>query len=235
MSLHVQIKFTNPEPPAPPPPPPVANIVGWRGKHPFEPGGRAETPGGMPSILQANNSIKLYMTEAIQWMCFDMAKHFAPTTMTVKKYGAIYGDAVAMTNKTGYGNTPRANYPAGENLTSELPAFDKQRTFSGAFVTGVAVGDALLCRPGVDAIDARNFQYPHGTPQADEILQEIIERHWYCLATTNGGDQAYNFPYLLPYPVVYPFILPRDTYFPLGWFAPWNDVAYPDPLRIYLP
>lgn len=221
--------------PASEPPPPVQRVTGWRGKHPFEPGGRAETPLSMPSILQADNSIKLYMTESIQWLAFDLLEHFAPTTMTVKKYGAVYGDAVAMTNKTGYGNTPRANFPAGENLTAELPAFDKQRTFSGAFVTGTVVGTTLMCRPGVDAVDANGFSYVPGTENAKQTLQTVLEKHWYCIATANGGDRAFNFPHLLPHPVVYPFILSRDSYWPLQWFAAWDDVVYPDPLKVYMP
>lgn len=68
--------------------------------------------------------------------------------MTPEHVSAIFGNAKAFCNGTGFGdpNNPRADYILNENIGDPpiLPSFDKVRTCGGAVHTGEVVGNELV-------------------------------------------------------------------------------------------
>jgi hypothetical protein len=139
-----------------------------------------------------------------------------------------------------------------------------QRTFQGSFLTGklgysvaVAIRDAfrlaaslgqlsrrsvlalannnvIWCEPGVDAIDARNFTYNPGTPEAAITLQQIIEKRWISF----GVAETETVPFRLKDHwgegwIVYPFILDRPVSFEARFFERWDADFLPNPLQSY--
>lgn len=95
----------------------------------------------------------------------------------------------------------------------------------------------IWCMPGVDAIDARNFRYVPGTPEAAATLASIIAKRWYVLGTVEWAAYATRLKgHWTPAGwVAYPFILDRPVSFEARFFTWWEADVPPDPLKIYLP
>ena len=197
--------------------------VGWRGLH-LEEGGRG-APAGMPAILPPNAARALEMTDAIQRMSYDLARHFAPS-IDGNKWRAMHSYKVAMNNgaQNGFGTSPHRDIINNEDLSAPLPRYDKmQRSFAGTFIRGDAAGGVLYCTPGIHGIDATKPM---------PCIAEIVEKNWYVIACTSG-IKIWNFPHGNGKPVVYPFIFDRVISFPLEWFERWEQDTLPDYLRVY--
>lgn len=223
----------------PQPTPPLERIIGFRGLHVAE-GGRRPDPLGSPGVIPPfNPTISLAMTRAIQLMGYDLMAHFHPAVKAdSNKWRIMHGYNVAMNNGTGFDEPgdPRVDFVNGRDVFAPLPKYDKmQRTFAGSLITGKLEGNVIWCSPGVDAIDARNFSYIPGTPEAQTILGEILSKHWYSFAVAEyensvvkmrgkWGDGI----------IVYPFILDRPVSFESRFFTAWDETFAPDPLKVYL-
>lgn len=119
---------------------------------------------GFPDIIPLAEGVKrVELTQA--WQLFIAAIN---PRMNKARVAGLLGDAVAFTNGTGFGDTPRRNYLTGEDLNAQLlPTFDKVRTCGGACHTGVIVGDYLrlltldgnLQPPSI--ADANPLSHPH--------------------------------------------------------------------------
>lgn len=102
-------------------------------------------------------------------------------------------------------------------------------------LAALVTNNILICRPGVDGIDANA-----PTPTAATIYQE----HKFFYAVTLGWNDPTKISHFpqgsdasIDYygPVLIPRFLRQETQYPLEWFMPWDDVVYPDPLTIYYP
>ncbi len=205
-------------------------FVGWRGLHVKE-GGRSVPP-GMPAILNPIETRALNITRDMQLMSYELMLHFAPA-LPREKWRVLHRFDKAMTNggQNGFDGVDalgrpvlHADYINNRDLTAPLPRYDKmQRSFQGSFIRGEAVGDELVCRPGVHGIDATR-------PMPS--VAEIVANNWFIRAVT-AGEEVDNFPQGDGYPIVYPFIFDRPISFPLAWFERWDREYLPDPLRFY--
>ncbi len=236
MSVSVEITF-----PSAPVPPPVTRYVGWRGLHVAE-GGRVPEPLGSPGVIPPYApTVKLEMTEAIQWLGYDLMAHFHPAVKAdPEKYSIMHGWNVMMCNRTGFyqPDSPKRDYVNRRDLTSPLPEYDKaQRTCAGSFITGRVEGNLIWCEPGKDAIDARGFVYNCGTPEADAMLKKIIDNAWYLYAIGETAQGPYKIrgQWIPDGIIVFPFILDRPVSFERRFFAPWDETYLPDPLKVYTP
>jgi len=200
---------------------------GWRYLHKAE-GGNQQNPWGMPEVGPPENASAIKMTKEIQEMSFELMAHFNPL-ITPLLWTRVHDHDRAFTNFNGFGNPddPRANYILGENLSANLPKYDKaQRVSGGQFIRGEVEGDQLVCTPGLHGIDANS-------PLPD--LGTIISNNWYLFAISlNGENQGVShFPQGQGGPVAIPFIFAESIRFPLWWFEKWEADELPDPLRIY--
>lgn len=214
------------------PPPAARRYVGWRALHMAE-GGRT-IPYLMPAVVPPNNQIALEMTEAMQLMSFELMRRVNPS-ITAKVWRALHKWGLCLNNepRDGFdGGIAHRDYVSRLDLDADtLPRYDKmQRTFQGTFIRGDAVGDRLVCKPGVHGIDARKLPYPTPT--------EIVERNWYVIAVNAGPSHApqnaSHFAQGKGGLVVYPFIFDAEISFPLAYFARWESDDLPDPVRMYL-
>ena len=205
--------------------PPTTRYTGWRGLHMSE-GGRVVAYPGAPAVIPPIETYALAMTRGIQLMSFALMLHLNPL-ITAKKWHALHGSAVAMNNgkQNGYNNDiPHVDFVSGIDVGASLPRYDKmQRTFQGTFITGTLEGDRIVCRPGVDGIDAMQ-------PLPD--VETIVRKNWYVVAVT-AGDVIYNFPQGLGAWVVYPFIFSKPISFEARYFQHWDRDYLPDPLKVY--
>ena len=143
MRIHATITSTTE-----PTPPPVRRYVGWRGLHETE-GGRIPTqeiPSPPAVIPPYNPTVALEMTESIQWMSYDLMKHFCDAA-SGQRWRILHRVGIAMNNgdANGYdGSIAHRDYVNGLDLKAvklngspDLPRYDKmQRTFQGSFITG---------------------------------------------------------------------------------------------------
>lgn len=240
---------------APVPPPPAKRWVGFRALHEVE-GGRVPEPTNAvpfpPAVIPPYSpTVALNMTEAIQWMSYDLMRHFC-SAVTPTRWRILHRVAIAMNNgqANGFdGGTPHRDYINRKDLTAvklngspDYPRYDKcQRTFEGSFITGVRDGNVIWCAPGIDAIDARSFKYPARTnvndaPTAAQkaILDSIIEHGWYSTAVC-AADPPFHFrgQWGSGCVIVYPFILDRAVSYEAKFFEPWDETFLPDPVKVY--
>lgn len=199
---------------------------GWRCLHTIE-GGRWVPP-GMPEERTPDNALSLPMTEAIQRMSFRLMTYANPT-VTPTDWTRVHDYDRCFNNGQGFRDQsdPRANYITGEDLDKELPKYDKaMRVCGGTFITGTAVSDKLICRAGVDGIDANS-------PMPDAAT--IIRKHWftYAVSVSNDYKKIVHFPQGNGGAVLVPFVFRGEITFPLVWFERWVGNELPDPLRIY--
>jgi hypothetical protein len=209
------------------PPPPTVTYKGWRVKHKIE-GGSQNTPPKRPEVTPPINAGVVVMTEAVQRMSYALMLKFNKT-ISQKQWTAVHAHDRAFNNNSGFGDPadPRCNYITGESLKSPLPRYDKaQRVCGGSFITGVAVGDKLVCKSGMDGIDPSNI------PDIDTI----INNNWYIYAVSASSDftAISHFPQGNGGPVVIPFIFSGTIEFPLSYFERWESDTLPNPLKIYL-
>jgi hypothetical protein len=162
----------------------LPNHIGWRGLHFIgREGARTHAQSGV--IPPFDPTIALEMTRDIQLMSYELMAHFSPAVKADKeKWHTIHGYKVCMNNfaANGFdGGTAHPDYVNNRDLNATNPLkYDKmQRTFSGSFITGRLEGNVIWCEPGKDAIDARNFVYEPGTPEASITLKSILDNHWY--------------------------------------------------------
>ena len=207
---------------------PPPKYVGWRVLHKVE-GGWPATPAGLPEVMPPLNYKPLKMTRSIQLLSYDIMWNMNPT-ISINNWTAVHDHDRAFTNGQGFGDSsdPRVNYLTGENLFAEEPKYDKaQRVCGGSFIRGDAVGDKLICRPGIHGIDPNNLP----------TMQEVIERNWFIYAVSTGANDESaisHFPQGHGLPVVIPFIFENDIEFELKYFQRWEGDELPDPLRVYL-
>jgi hypothetical protein len=173
------------------------------------------------------------MSEDIQWMSYDLMRHFC-VNVTPNRWRTLHGYNVAMNNRTGFnGDTPFADYVNREDLDASLPRYDKmQRTFEGSFITGHLDGNLIWCEPGIDGINAVGFTYLPGTPEAADVLAEIIDKRWYSIAVCTGNP-PFHFRANWGGWIVYPFIFDRPISFESRFFQRWERDYLPAPLEVY--
>lgn len=246
--MNITITFPT-ESTTPQPPPEPMRVKGWRALHVAE-GGRAPNPLGSPGIIPPYNpTVGLTMTKDIQLMSYDLMAHFHPAVRADRgKWKIAHNHAFAMNNGQANGYPARddevivphkdyiTRYPDVEDSTATLPRYDKmQRTFAGSLITGKLEGKVIWCEPGVDAIDARNFSYIPGTPEAAATLQEIIDKHWYSYAVAERENSVEKIRGKWGIGIiVFPFILDRPVSYESRFFTAWDETFYPDPLMVYL-
>lgn len=131
------------------PPVPPSSVPLWRMKYPSNPRDAATSAAqqqdqpshGFPDIIPLAEGVqRVQLTQA--WQLYIAAIN---PRMDKRRVSGLLGDAVAFTNKTGFGGSvPRRNYLIDEDLKANaLPEFDKVRTCGGACHTGVIEGDML--------------------------------------------------------------------------------------------
>lgn len=219
--------------------PPPKRWVGWRALHKIE-GGR-DIPTDVlphpPAVVPDYTGASQPLTKDIQWMCYDLQRHFCDTVTRERWRDPLHSHAFAMTNKAagfGYGVLLR-DYINGLDLSATaLPKYDKIRTFQGSFITGVLEGNLIWCQPGVHGIDARGFTYVPGTPAAAATLQKIIDNQWYSIAVA-VGDPPFHIraQWGAGCVIVFPFIFSQPIAFNSAFFAPWDETFLPDPVKVY--
>lgn len=133
--------------------PTTPKYVGWRGKHSRLESGAREIPYTMPAVIPPIDQIALEMTREIQRMSFDLMR-FLNQTITPKMWRNLHKMQLCLNNQPqdGFdGGIPHRDYVNGIDLdAATLPRYDKmQRTFQGTFIRGEAVGDRLVCAPGI--------------------------------------------------------------------------------------
>lgn len=103
---------------------------------------------GAPDIWQLGVGAGKRVELTRAWQLFLAALN---PNMPLERVSALLGDAVAFTNKTGFGDTPYQNWLTNENTNSNypdgrpmLPSFDKVRTCSYACHTGRIEGNELV-------------------------------------------------------------------------------------------
>lgn len=212
----------------PTPPPTAPKYNGWRCIHTIE-GGRWVPP-GMPEERTPEGWTRVWMTEPIQRMSYWLMTHANPS-VTPNGWTKVHRWDKCFNNNQGFerDGDPRANYIMGIDLDAELPAYDKaMRICGGTFITGSQVGDKLVCRAGVDGIDADSPM-----PETETILRH----NWFTHAVSVNNDYKVisHFPQGNGGPVLVPFIFRNTITFPLEWFQRWQADELPDPLKIYLP
>ncbi len=230
------------------PPPIVTRYVGFKGLlYPAE-GGRAPTDllPHPPAIIPAYSDRAVPITEDIQWMSYDLQRHFCEQVTKERWREPLHHHAFAMTNKgNGYaypGGIPLRDYINGRDLTAmdglkpALPKYDKVRTYQGSFITGRQEGNLIYCTPGVDGIDANGFRYVPGTPEAALTLNKIIRNVWYSVSVATGDPPVHiRQQWGAGCVIVFPFIMDRVVNFEAKYFTPWDDVYLPNPTEVYTP
>jgi hypothetical protein len=183
----------------------------------------------MPEIRPPENPETVKMTAAIQLMSFELMSNFN-STITPQNWTRVHDYDRAFTNGAGYNDPrgPRVNYILGKDIGADLPAYTKAGMIcGGTFITGEAQGNYLVCRAGVDGIDADSLP----------SLVKIITRHWYTHAVSmeDPPEIISNFPQGNGGKVVMPFIFRGVIKYPLAWFQRWQANVLPHPLAVYLP
>lgn len=153
--------------------PPPSGVPLWRMKYPNNPRWAAakaareqgQNAHGFPDIIPLAEGVqRVELTQP--WQLYIAAIN---PRMDKKSVAGMLGDAVAFTNKTGFGGaTPRRNYLTGEDLNATaLPQFDKVRTCGGACHTGTVEGGLLRLLtldgnlPPPNIVDVNPLSHPH--------------------------------------------------------------------------
>lgn len=208
--------------------PEVQRYRGWRALHKIE-GGYQRTPPGMPEVIPPDEVQKVEMTRWVQIMSFNLM-YEANHAITPELWRKIHAFNRAFNNQpeNGYdGGIPLADFINTRDIDARFPSYDKaQRVCGGSFITGEAVSDKLVCRAGVDGIDA-------DSPMPD--VKTIMEKHWFIHAVSINADgrQISHFPQGKGGPVLIPFIFRGTITFPLAYFERWEADVLPNPLKLY--
>jgi hypothetical protein len=108
------------------------------------------------------------------------------------------------------------------------------QTFRSSFQS-LSSNNVIWCEPGVDAIDARNFSYVPGTPEAEATLENILAQQWIGYGVAEGDTGVFKIrPQWGDGFIAFPFILDRAVSFESRFFAAWDETYYPEPLKVYL-
>lgn len=216
---------------------PVSSTLydGYRIKHWAE---TADHPpiDGRPEINVLVESA-VYMTEPIQRLCFDLfysqIKGYLSYEDAKRKWRVLYDYMRAFTNKTGFngedvGLAPRWDYVNGLNAGAELPAFDKVRVCSGAFIKGYE-------RDGYLIVQTLN---PDSVPDLVWLLEHP---QFYFHAVLAYTQAAQNFPQGQRWvgdtglPVLVPLFSRVEAKIHLSKVERWISNKLPNPYRIYSP
>lgn len=204
--------------------PDTVRFVGFRCLHRGE--GGYPSALGMPCVRPSVNAPAIPFTREMQLLSYALNRH--NPAFTGDKWRSVYWTDRAFTNGNGFDEPgdPRADFVNNRDVNDPLPALMKAIICGGSFYRGDVVGNELVCRPGVHAIDAR---------RAMPSVEQVLANNWYFVATTGGDRVISNFPQGDGRPVLIPYFLTQPTPYPLSWFVPWNETFLPDPLRLYRP
>lgn len=244
--MNVNLTLTSSPAPPPAPVPLPKKYVGWRGLHVVE-GGRAIPTDVLthpPAVIPDYTSKFTPMTKDIQWMSYDLQRHFCDGVTKGRWRNPLHNHAFAMTNKGAgfdYPGTVLRDYVNGRDLNATdnlgrpaLPKYDKIRTFQGSFITGTLDGNLIWCQPGVDGIDAQDFAYIPGTPEAAATLQNIIDKCWYSVGVAVGNPPFHiRAQWGAGCVIAFPFIFSKPTAYEARFFERWEEDFLPDPVKIY--
>jgi hypothetical protein len=197
-------------------------IRGWRFLHIAE--GGYKNPSGMPEVRPCKAVKPVLMTKEIQELSWELMYFFNPN-ITKNLWRKVFAFDRAFTNRNGFENPedPRADFINNLDLNSPLPKLMDGIICGGAFVQGIVSDDTLQVIPGKHCIDAHNL-----VP-----IDTIIKNHWYFYATVGDEKCAKHFPQGNGGPVVIPYILEETAFYPLSWVDVWENIKYPDPLKLY--
>lgn len=235
MSISIAVEIQHRSAPAP------KHYTGWRGLHVVE-GGRAiptDVLAHPPAVIPDYTGQFTRMTKDIQWMSYDLQRHFCSAVTKERWRDPLHSHAFAMTNKGagfGYPGTILRDYVNGRDLNAvAFPKYDKIRTFQGSFITGVLEGSYIWCQPGVDGIDANGFTYVPGTPEAAATLQKIIDNHSLYSIAVAVGDPPFHIraQWGTGCVIVFPFIFAQPVAYESRFFEPWDETFLPDPVKVY--
>jgi hypothetical protein len=141
------------------------------------------------------------MTEAIQWLCFDLFSWGVGSALSEtekkKKYPVLYGQNTAFTNTAGFGgDPPRRDYINDLDAGAELPILQKGILCAGAIVTGRADG---------------SYFYPAAlSPSNVPTLQWLIDHPEFYFEAVNVNSKGQSrFPQGNGAPVYVPYFV-RD-------------------------
>lgn len=210
---------------------PAIRYTGFRCLHKGE--GGYPNPEGMPIVRPSIYAPAIPFTAEMQIRSFQLNRH--NPNFTGDKWRGVYARGTAFTNENGFHDSdPRADYVNNRDITNppKLPKLMKAIICGGMFIRGTVIGNELICRPGIDAIDA-NKPIP--------TVEEILEKNWYFTATTGGENRVNNFPQGGGLPVLIPYFLIEPTPYPMidnngyTWFERWDREYLPNPLTIYNP
>lgn len=174
----------------------------------------------VPEVLLLEPTHRVYMTEAIQWMTYDLFTHFAPNLgdEAPARHEGLYGDHKAFCNNTGL--DVFRNYVRKRRLDMELPAFDKTRCCGGAELHGTEAYSLLQAikeipaqfmtasrsiRKTSFAVAARSFLSALTTNNVLQVstidssqpmpsLDDILLNHWHFTATIVYEKKIGDFP-----------------------------------------
>ena len=214
--------------------PPIERITGWRFLHRTE-GGRYN-PNDMPEVRNAIEDVVTEMTRDVQLLAWGVMKAINPALLD-KKFPALHTDHTAMNNKkpNGYNDDPAfqhtdwINENASYNQGLSNPRYDKTRGFGGQLIQAYDEGSVIRVVPNIHCIDPRNLL----------TVDEVIARRWYSKAVNvnaNGTvsdfaqgniNESYG-------SIAYLWISDKEVTFPKSWFQWWDDVVYPDHLKMYV-
>lgn len=198
-------------------------ITGWRLKYTGE--GGNDNPLNMPAVAPSFNVEPVLFDERLQLLSWELMRRLNPT-ITRQQWRSVYRFDRAFTNGNGFDapDDVRADYVNRLDLGAPLPKLMKALICSGSLYQGVEQSEYLIMHPGVHAIDVYH--------PAD--IDEVIARRWYFLAVSWTGSGGVHFPQGNGGIVAIPFILRAPTSYPKMWFQRWDDIVYPDPLKMYL-
>jgi len=216
------------------PPVEVERVTGWKFLHRTE-GGRYN-PNDMPEVRNAIEDVVTEMTREIQLLAWGVMKAINPALQD-KKFPALHTDHTAMNNKkpNGYNDDPAfrhtdwINETASYNQGLSNPRYDKTRGYGGQLIQADDEGSVLRVVPGRHCIDPRNLP----------TVEEVIARRWYSRAVNvnaNGTvsdfaqgniNESYG-------SIAYLWISDKEVTFPKSWFHWWDDVDYPNHLKMYV-
>jgi hypothetical protein len=182
---------------------------------------------GYPEVFWLLGSHRVPFSEAWQKLSYEINQPWLDDV----RWRAVYGDATAFMNGTGFGGVANSNLPYVPRKdyinridlnASELPAWDKVRVCGGATISGRDNGD------GTVTVDTLNYSY---VPSA----QSLLERPWYyfhAVSVHRSGNKevVVDFPQGNGHPVLIPLVAMREVRFPIVALEKVNDIA--DPYKI---
>ena len=200
-------------------------FVGYRCLHVAE-GGYQSDPDGQPEVRPSVDAPPVEFTKGLQLLSWALMSR--NLSITKNKWRVVFGNTTAFTNGQGYfkAGDPRADWVSNIDTDYPNPKLMKAIICGGMFIRGDVVGDMLVCRPGVHAIDA---------DRPVPSVEDVIANNWYFAATTCKYPNVSHFPQGGGGPVLIPYILREPVAYPLRWFVRWDEATLPDPLRLYHP